>query len=198
MAPPDRQAVVDRCREHTVRHLEEALAPFDDPTVLDPLVVDPPRYFDDAFPESVDEQFDRWAGIGGADVFDVREGEPKVLCVKPGYKDHWEGPGGDLEVGESLAETARREVREETNYEVELTGVFYAREVHVDYGPPAPVQIPMVVYTARPVGGRLAVPSHRVASGEPEIEDARWFTKEGLPENLVDRARIRAYLEGMG
>ena len=200
MAEPsttDREAVVDRCRDRTARLLDEALAPYESPAVLDPLVIDPPRYFDDAFPESVDEQFDRWAGIGGANVFDVREGEPKMLAVKAGYKDRWTGPGGDLERGESLAETARREVREETNYEIELTDVFYAREVHIDYGPPAPVQIPMVVYTATPVSGRLAVPSHKVPSGEPEIEDARWFSKGELPEELVDRERVRAYLEAM-
>lgn len=198
MADPDRQADVDRCRQHTERHLAEALDPFPGATTLDPLVVDPPRYFDDSFPATADEQFDRWAGIGGANVFDVREGEPKMLAVKPGYKDRWEGPGGDLEVGETLAETARREVREETNYEVELTGVFYAREVHIDYGPPAPVPIPMVVYTARPVGGRLAVPWNEVPSGEPEIEDARWFGAEALPDDLVDRERIRAHLATMG
>lgn len=193
----DPETVVERSRERTERLLDEALDPYPDATVLDPLVIDPPRYFDDAFPESLDEQCDRWAGIGGANVFAERGGEPKMLAVKAGYKERWTGPGGDLEVGESLPETARREVREETNYEIELTGVFYAREVHVDYGPPAPVQIPMVVYTARPVDGRLAVPVHKVPSGEPEIEDARWFGAEELPENLQDRERIRAQLESM-
>lgn len=218
MAAPDRQAVVDRCREHTERHLDAALAPFPEPTTLDPLVVDPPRYFDDSFPGTAAEQFDRWAGIGGANPFDVRDGEPKMLAVKAGYKERWTGPGGDLErverpegeprdgraatgesreTFESLVETAKREVREETNYEVDLTGVFYAREVHIDYGPPAPVRIPMVVYVARPVDGRLAVPTHRVPSGEPEIEDARWFGRDELPENLVDRDRIREHLETM-
>ncbi|WP_255151803.1 NUDIX domain-containing protein [Halorarius halobius] len=213
----DPETVVERSRDHTERLLDEALDPFPHATTLDPLVIDPPRYFDDSFPDSADEQFDRWAGIGGANVFDVRDGEPKMLAVKPGYKQRWTGPGGDLERAdrpegaprsdrattggsrewESLAETARREVREETNYEVELTGVFYAREVHIDYGPPAPVRIPMVVYTARPVEGRLAVPWNRVPSGEPEIEDARWFAADDLPENLQDRERIRACLEEM-
>ncbi|WP_255198413.1 NUDIX hydrolase [Halorarius litoreus] len=194
----DRQAVVDCAHRRTERLLADVREAFPDAPTLDPWVIDPPRYFDDSFPEVLDVQLDRWAGIGGANVFREHEGEPQVLCVKPGYKDHWEGPGGDLEVGESLAETAKREVREETNYEVELTGVFYAREVHIDYGPPEPVPIPMTVFTARVADGRLAAPSHRVPSGEPEIEDARWFSKEELPEPLVDAERIYEYLEEMG
>lgn len=198
MADADRRAVVERSRERSERLLSAALDPFDDPPVLDPLVVEPPRYFDDSFPASLDAQRDRWAGIGGANVFDSRDGDPQVLCVKPGYKDRWEGPGGDQEPGESLPETARREVREETNYEVELTGVFYARHVDIDYGPPAPVRIPMAIYTAEPVAGRLAVPAHRVPSGEPEIEDARWFRADELPADLLDRERIREHLASLG
>lgn len=198
MSEVNRRTVVERSLERTERLLSAALDPFDDPRILDPLVIEPPPYFDDSFPPSLDAQLDRWAGIGGANVFDVRDGEPRVLCVRPGYKDRWEGPGGDQETGEPLAETARREVREETNYEVDLTGVFYAREVAIDYGPPDPVRIPMVVYTAEPVAGRLAVPAHRVPSGEPEIADARWFGADDLPESLLDREPIREHLSTMG
>lgn len=69
-------------------------------------------------------------------------------------------------------ETARREVREETNYEVDSRGVLHVRELYIDYGPPAPVWVPMVksivVYTARPVSGRLAVPAHRFRRRSPK------------------------------
>lgn len=116
--------------------------------------------------------------------------------MRQGYRDRWVGPGGDHdEADDSLADTARREVREETNVEIRLTGVFYAPDVAIDYGPPAPVPIPMVIFTADSVAGRLAIPAHEVSSGEPEIVDVRWFAADELPEDLVDRERIREHLD---
>lgn len=198
MTTPDldrRRTVVERSRERARRLLENALDAYDpDARTFDTWVIDPPRYFDDSFPETLDDQLDRWGGIAGAIV--VEDGA--VLCVDVGYKDNWETPGGDVERGETMAEAAVREVKEETNVDVELTGVFYARYVDIDYGPPAPVRIPMVVFTAEKVGGRRAVPAHKVPSGEPEIEDARWFGPDDLPENLTDRELIREYLESHG
>lgn len=196
----ERRAVVDRCRDHARRLREEALDAYaTDAPVLDTAVVDPPEFFDDEFPSSVAEQCERWGGIGGALVVDDSGDEPRALCVRQGYRDRWVGPGGDHdEDDDSLAETARREVREETNVEIRLTGIFYAGDVAIDYGPPAPVPIPMVIFTAERVGGRLAVPAHRVPSGEPEIEDVRWFGADELPPDLVDRERIREHLERVG
>jgi 8-oxo-dGTP pyrophosphatase MutT (NUDIX family) len=236
MTTPDldrRRTVVERSRERAGTLLADALDAHDpDARTFDPWVIDPPRYFDDFFPESLDEQLDRWGGIAGAVV--VEDGE--VLCVDVGYKDRWETPGGDVECGarpegvprddatardaerpscrasgpeareqtatngsrergETMAEAAVREVKEETNLDVDLTGVFYARHVDIDYGPPDPVRIPMVVFTAKKVGGRRAVPAHKVPGGEPEIEDVRWFGPDELPEDLTDRELIREYLE---
>lgn len=205
--------MVERSRERAGTLLADALDAHDpDARTFDPWVIDPPRYFDDFFPESLDEQLDRWGGIAGAVV--VEDGE--VLCVDVGYKDRWETPGGDVECGarpegvprddatatngsrergETMAEAAVREVKEETNLDVDLTGVFYARHVDIDYGPPDPVRIPMVVFTAKKVGGRRAVPAHKVPGGEPEIEDVRWFGPDELPEDLTDRELIHEYLE---
>jgi 8-oxo-dGTP pyrophosphatase MutT (NUDIX family) len=37
----------------------------------------------------------------------------RILLVQPTYKDHWDIPGGYAETGETPAQTAAREVREE-------------------------------------------------------------------------------------
>lgn len=192
----DRETLLDRFRERTDRLLHEALADHDpEAPVREPLVIDPPPYFDDTFPESVGEQCEtRWGGVAGAVVVDRRLSTPRMLAVERGFAPGWENPSGDHEPGETLAETALRETREETNIEAELTGLLYVRELHIDYGPPAPVPIPVAVFTAERAGGRRAVPNHRVPSGEPEIVEAEWFGPDELPEGMRDRERIREYL----
>ena len=51
----------------------------------------------------------------------------KVLAIKRRDSHEWQIPGGIVEPGESLQATARREVQEETGYEVtpvHITGVY--------------------------------------------------------------------------
>ncbi|WP_081949946.1 NUDIX hydrolase [Paenibacillus durus] len=52
----------------------------------------------------------------------LRDG--KVLMIKenkPSVRDMWNFPSGRIEPGEDIPEAARREVKEETGYEVRLT-----------------------------------------------------------------------------
>jgi 8-oxo-dGTP diphosphatase len=73
-----------------------------------------------------------WPGrrIGAAAVIVDKRGH--VLLVRHTYgRLNWEIPGGASEPGESVIETALREVREETGLTVEaerLTGVYYDPE----------------------------------------------------------------------
>jgi ADP-ribose pyrophosphatase YjhB (NUDIX family) len=84
----------------------------------------------------------------------------------------WCMPGGETDPGESLVETARREAREETGLEVEITRLVgvYTRvgwwEHHA------------FLFAARIVGGALT-PDPR------EVLEACFFPFDALPEHLV-------------
>ena len=51
-----------------------------------------------------------------------KQGE--LLLVKNRYRDTWEFPGGQVEVGENLIEALQREIREESGIEVEVGELF--------------------------------------------------------------------------
>jgi 8-oxo-dGTP pyrophosphatase MutT (NUDIX family) len=181
----DPETVAERLRERARCIREQAIASYADRNarVLDPQPVDPPPHAtDDPFPSSVEEQRQRLPGVGGLVVVD----DGRVLGVKQGYSDDWTTPGGAQDPGESLAETAVRETREETNIEAAITDVRYARDFAIDYGGPERVHVPLVVFTARRVGGRRAAPLVRVSTGHPEIEDVQWFGRDD-PQNFRDR-----------
>ena len=68
-----------------------------------------------------------------------RRDEPsQILLMKRSDNEHWGLPGGYVEPGESVHSAARREVREETGYEIEvgrLVGVYSDPRMQVlDYG----------------------------------------------------------------
>lgn len=68
--------------------------------------------------------------LGAAAV--ILDVQGRVLLVKHGYgRLNWELPGGGSEAGESIVETAVREVREETGLHVlaqHATGIYYDTE----------------------------------------------------------------------
>lgn len=63
----------------------------------------------------------------------IRDGQGRVLVVRPTYKDGWELPGGSLEPDESPLTACRRELREEIGFVPPLGGLLC-----VDWVPPRP------------------------------------------------------------
>lgn len=49
--------------------------------------------------------------------------QDEVLLIRRSDNDLWSIPGGAMEIGESISQTAVREVREETGLEVEVIGL---------------------------------------------------------------------------
>jgi 8-oxo-dGTP diphosphatase len=99
-----------------------------------------------------------------------------VRHVHPDGRDFWCFPGGGVERGEGVAETARREAREELGLAVELLGVAHLQELR-DRGP-----LLDVFFLARRTGGQPALgadPEHR--GGEPVLRELAWVPLPELP-----------------
>ncbi|MAP38718.1 MAG: DNA mismatch repair protein MutT [Dehalococcoidia bacterium] len=79
----------------------------------------------------------------------------------------WSFPSGYVDRGEAVEHAAVREVREETNLDVETTGLL---GVYSSNGSP----VALVAYAARVTGGVLR-------AGD-EAQDARFFPVDALPE----------------
>jgi ADP-ribose pyrophosphatase YjhB (NUDIX family) len=117
---------------------------------------------------------------------------PRLLLVRhAGLGDDWGLVGGAIEVGESPAEAAVREAREEIGVDVELT-----RLVDVLAGPDYEVTYPngdrvayvATVYTAR-------IPTGAPVADGAELSDAAWFDLAGvgrLPLSRFTRALLTA------
>ncbi|MFC6695946.1 NUDIX hydrolase [Nocardioides daphniae] len=118
----------------------------------------------------------------------------RVLLIHKTDNDLWALPGGGHEIGESIAEAVVREVREETGYEVEVTGLTgtYTNPKHVmAYEDGEVRQQFSIAFTARLLGGEP-----RTSSESKRVE---WFHPEDthdLPMHPSMRMRLAHALSG--
>ena len=110
----------------------------------------------------------------------VEDGEGRILLVKhhPERGGYWQGrwicPGGSLEVGESIEEGIKREVKEETQLDIELTEALppFERIVRVD--DQTRLHVIYIDYRARLLGGDLRPGS--------DVAEALWVDEERLSQ----------------
>lgn len=118
-------------------------------------------------------------GVGGVVIHRNR-----VLLIRRGsepLKGEWSIPGGLLELGEELAEAARRELREETGLEVEPLAIMETFDRIFREGRKVRYHFVIVDYVCRLKRGRL-----RPAS---DVLEARWVRREDLVQyNLTEKA----------
>lgn len=108
----------------------------------------------------------------------VKRGDEILLTRKPEWAAGRYGlVAGFLDVGESLEECAIREVREETG--ITICNVRYVGSQNW----PFPAQL-MAGFVADYDGGEIIVDSH-------ELEDARWFRRDQLPDLPSPRSIAR-------
>ncbi len=81
----------------------------------------------------------------------------EILLIRRSDNDNWALPGGAIDLGESVAQAAIRETREETGIDCEITGLvgIYSDPKHIIlYTSNGEARQEFsIVLTARPIGG---------------------------------------------
>jgi 8-oxo-dGTP diphosphatase len=109
----------------------------------------------------------------------ITDEKKRVLLVKhrPERGGFWQGkwicPGGKLEVGETIEDGIRREVKEETGLDIKLTTPLIPFERIVESDGRAELHVIYIDYLAEKAGGEV-----RPAS---DVGEARWIPLNGIP-----------------
>lgn len=117
----------------------------------------------------------------------VVDSDGRVLLQRRTDNGMWALPGGGMEIGESIADCARREVAEETGLAVELLGIvgIYSDPGHVfAYDDGEVRQEFSVCFHARPTGGTLTT-----SDESHEVRFVELATVDQLP--MVESIRLR-------
>jgi ADP-ribose pyrophosphatase YjhB (NUDIX family) len=118
----------------------------------------------------------------------------EILMIRRTDNDNWAVPGGAIDLGESVAQAAVRETREESGIECEITGIvgIYSDPKHV------------ILYTSNGEARQefSIVLAARPLSGQPtpssESSEVRWVPVSEVRDYTMDRSmriRINDYLD---
>lgn len=124
----------------------------------------------------------------------VTDEEGRVLLQRRSDNARWSVPGGAMELGESIADTAVREVKEETGFDVvieRLVGIYSDPGHVVAYSDGEVRQQFSICFACRIVGGAAAT--------SEESMQVAFFTVEELADLDISPAiqmRIEHFLEG--
>jgi len=116
-----------------------------------------------------------------------------ILLIRRSDNDNWALPGGAMDIGESLSDTAVRETAEETGIDVEIIGLvgIYTDPRHVIlYTSNNEVRQEFsIVFVGRPVGGNPTTSA--------ETTEVRWVRPDeigSLPMDRSMRMRVEHFL----
>lgn len=117
----------------------------------------------------------------------------RILLIRRSDNALWSIPGGAMEVGERIADTVAREVREETGLEIEpeaIIGIYSNPQHVVEYADGEVRQQFSICFSCRLIGGQLAT--------SRESNEVGFFTPAqiaAMPMHESIRLRLRHFLE---
>ncbi len=123
----------------------------------------------------------------------VTEEDGRLLMAKRTDNNLWTIPGGTMKPGETIAETAIREVKEETGIDVEvvsLVGIYSNPQHVVAYSDGEVRQQFSICFACRPIGGELAT--------SDETSEVDYFSPneiEAMDIHPSIRLRIQHFLD---
>jgi len=130
------------------------------------------------------------APIVGVGAVIVKDGRAVIIRrANDPYKGQWSIPGGRVELGESLAEAVRREMKEETGLEVHVGPMIEVFERIVRDEGRVRYHFVIIDYLCTCLGGVLC-------AGD-DADDVRWVTSEELAQYEIRASAVAVIRRGL-